>query len=488
MAQARWLAFDLGAESGRALLGTIDGGRLTLEEKHRFGNPTGRMRGALHWNLLAQWEHLKQGLRNCAGIRLDGIGVDTWGVDFGLIGRGGQVLGNPYHYRDARTDGVMEQTFARVSRQRIFEATGLQFMQFNSLYQLIALKRASPELLEAAETMLFMPDLFNYLFTGERKSESSIVSTSQMYDPQRRDWATGLMEELGLPLKILPRIVPSGRVIGVLSEDVARECEVEATAVIAPGCHDTASAVAAVPAGNDRDWCYISSGTWSLMGVELDQPLINDNVSRYNYTNEGGVSGMIRLLKNIAGLWLVQECRRQFAQQGREYSYAELTELAQSSGEVPTVINPDHKPFLQPGEMATKIERYCRETKQAVPSEPGQFVRVCLQSLAMTYRRTLEVLEELTGRRMKVIHIVGGGSQNKLLNQMTADACGVPVLAGPVEATAIGNLLVQGMALGQIKSLDELRQIVRQSFDVQRYEPAGQGRWETMYARFRELV
>jgi rhamnulokinase len=487
MAMRRLLAFDLGAESGRALLGTIDGGRLTIEEKHRFGNPTGRMRGHLYWNLLGQWEHLKQGLRNCAGVRLDGIGVDTWGVDFGLIGRGGEVLGNPVHYRDARTEGVMEQTFARLPRERIFQSTGIQFMQLNSLYQLIAMQRTEPEVLKAAETLLFMPDLFNYLFTGERKSEFSIATTSQMYDPVRRDWAISMLEELGLPVGVLPTVVPSGTIIGPLSHEVAEECGVEAMPVIAPGCHDTASAVAAVPS-ESADSCYISSGTWSLMGVELDQPLINEKTLGYNCTNEGGVGGTFRLLKNIAGLWLVQECRRQFAQQGKEFSYAELTAAAEQAGDVPALLDPDHKPFLAPGEMATKIERYCRETNQPVPVRPGEFVRACLQSLALTYRKTMEMLQDILGRRIGVIHIVGGGSQNTLLNQMTADACGVPVVAGPVEATAIGNILVQAMALGDVKSLDELRAIVRQSFDVQRYEPARGGKWDQMYARFRELA
>src|SRR5439155_15958048 len=326
-------AFDLGAESGRAMLGTLADGKLSLEEKHRFANPMGRMNGHLFWNLLAQWEELKTGLKKTsASIQgsLSGIGVDTWGVDFGLIGRDGQVLGNPYMYRDSRTDGVYERTLEKLGRQKIFDTTGIQFMQLNSLYQLVAMHESRSPALEAAETLLFMPDLFNYLFSGERKSEFSIATTSQMYDPQRRAWAIEMLKELGLPTKILPAIVASGTILGQLRSDVAVECGARIAPIIATACHDTGSAVAAVPAQGDG-WCYISSGTWSLMGVELPEPIINAKSLRYNYTNEGGVGGMIRFLKNIMGLWLVQECRREFAAQGKEYDYPTLTQLAKSA-------------------------------------------------------------------------------------------------------------------------------------------------------------
>ena len=488
MAGRNFLAFDLGAESGRAVLGTLENGRLALQEKHRFANPTGRMNGHLHWNLLAQWEELKTGLKNCAGgVPISGTGVDTWGVDFGLIGRVGNVLGNPYHYRDSRTDGMMERTFAKVPREKVFEATGIQFMQLNTLYQLMAMREASSQALDIAETLLFMPDLFNFLFTGVRKAEFSIASTSQMYDPRKRDWARPMLEQLGIPTRILPQIIPSGTILGALSKDVADECGVGPIPVIATAGHDTASAVAAVPAAPGESWCYISSGTWSLMGVELDEPVINEKSLRYNYTNEGGVGGTIRFLKNIMGLWLVQECRRHFKKEGYDHSYAELTQMAGRAKGFAALIDPDHAPFLSPGEMPLKIDRFCELSKQPKPTNRGDYVRTCLDSLALTYRRTLEGLEDVLGRRIDTIHIVGGGTQNELLSQMTADACNRAVITGPVEATAIGNILVQAMATGDVKSLADARTIVRQSFDVKRYEPRETKKWDEAYGRFRSL-
>jgi rhamnulokinase len=486
MPEQNFLAFDLGAESGRALLGHLNGGVLTLEEKHRFANPCGKINGHLHWNLLAQWEELKTGLKK-AGARLDGIGVDTWGVDFGLVGRDGSILGNPYMYRDSRTDGMMDLAFKKVPREKVFEHTGIQFMQLNTLFQLFAMAHAKSPILDVAQTLLFMPDLFNYLFTGQRKSEFSIATTSQMYDPRKKRWATEMLEQLGIPTKILPEIIPSATVIGPLSKDVADECEVAQVPVIAPGCHDTASAVAAVPAQGEG-WCYISSGTWSLMGVEIDEPIINDKSLKYNYTNEGGVGGKIRLLKNIMGLWLVQECRRQFAKDGYEHSYAELTQMAERAAGFGAVIDPDHGPFLAPGDMPGKIERFCKQTKQPPPTTRGDFIRTCLDSLALTYRKTLEGLEDILGKKITTIHIVGGGSQNLLLNQMTADACGRTVVAGPVEGTAIGNILAQAMATGSVKSLADARQVVRASFDVKRYEPREPAKWEQAYAQYRSVI
>jgi sugar (pentulose or hexulose) kinase len=497
MAAHNFLAFDLGAESGRAVLGTLDSGRLELEEKHRFPNPTGRMNGRLQWNLLGQWEELKTGLRKSADTHgggrasLSGIGVDTWGVDFGLVNGDGDVVSNPFHYRDGWTDGVMERAFQTVGREEIFEHTGVQFMQLNSLYQLLALREHKPQTLSCARTLLFVPDLFNYLFTGERKSEFSIATTSQMYDPRKAAWATEMLRKLDLPVQIFPDVVPSGTVIGPLRRDVAEECNVGRVPVIAPGCHDTASAVAAVPAESGpmpADWCYISSGTWSLMGVELNRPLINEKSLAYNYTNEGGIGGTIRFLKNIMGLWLVQECRRQWVKEGNDHGYSELAQMAQRAKPFGAVIDPDHKPFLSPGDMPAKIERFCRDTKQRPPTSRGEFVRVCLEGLALTYRKTLEGLEDVLGRRINRIHVVGGGSKNELLNQMTADACEREVVAGPVEATAIGNILVQAMATGDVKSLSDARAIVRASFDVKHYQPQQARQWTEAYARYREVL
>ena len=490
MAASTFLAFDLGAESGRAMLGTLAGGKLSLEDKHRFANPCGKMNGRLCWDLLGQWQELKTGLRKAAaGLTkpLDGIGVDTWGVDFGFVGRDGQILGNPSMYRDSRTDGIIERTCNRVPRREIFEATGLQFLQFNSLFQLVAMRETDSPLLDMAEAILFMPDLFNYLFTGKKANEFSIVSTSQMYDPRKKAWAIDLLKKLDIPAKMLGKIIPSGTVLGPLSKDVAEECGVGAVPVIAPGTHDTASAVAAVPA-EGNDWCYISSGTWSLMGVELDEPVINDKCIQYNYTNEGGVEGKIRLLKNIMGMWPLQECRRQWAREGKEYTYAQLTKMASEAGSFAALLNLDYHPFLSPGDMPNKIEQFCRETKQKPPAGHPQVVRAILESLALSYRKTLEGLEDIVGRKIAVIHIVGGGAQNELLNQMTADACGRAVVAGPFEATAMGNLLTQAMAVGQCGGLAELRKIVRASFDVKRYEPRDTSRWDASYARYRELL
>jgi sugar (pentulose or hexulose) kinase len=490
MASRNLLAFDLGAESGRALLGRFDGKRLTLEEKHRFANPNGRLNGHLHWNFLAQWEELKAGLRksSAGGTTIDAIGVDTWGVDFGFLDRNGDLLTNPYMYRDAQTDGMLEKAFAKVPRAQIFEATGIQFMQLNSLYQVMALAERKSPLLEMAQTMLFVPDLFNYFFTGEKAAEFSIATTSQMYDPRRRAWATGMLEKLGLPTHFLPKIVPSGTRLGNLRTDVAEECGASrAIPVIAPGCHDTASAVAAVPASG-TDWCYISSGTWSLMGVEIPQPIINEKSLALNYTNEGGVAGDIRFLKNIMGLWLVQECRRQWLKDGQEFNYAQLTQMAGAARPFAALIDPDHKPFLSPGQMPQKIAEFCAKTGQSAPASTGEVVRTCLESLALTYRKTIEGLEQVLGRKIGVIHIVGGGTQNELLNQMTADACNRPVVAGPVEATAIGNMLVTAIALGDIANLEQGRCVVRDSFDVKRYEPKNSQAWDDAFGRYQKVL
>jgi rhamnulokinase len=494
MAERKFLAFDLGAESGRAMVGTLAHGRIALEERHRFANPNGRINGHHHWNILAQWEELKTGLRKAAasiGSRpFAGIGVDTWGVDYGLLDRNGELLGNPYMYRDPRTDGMMERMFARVPKEEIFKATGIQFMQLNTLVQLFAAAEARSGVLAAAETMLFIPDLFHFLFTGVKKVEFSITTTSQMYDPVRKDWARSVVERLGIPTKMLGEIVPAGTMLGNVRADVAEECGVGSMLeipVIAPASHDTASAVAAVPAESE-DWCYISSGTWSLMGVELPSPVINDKTLKYNYTNEGGVGGSIRLLKNIMGMWPIQECRRHWQKEGREHSYAELQQMARAAKPFVALVNLDHPPILKPGDMPAKVEQYCRLSKQTVPDGPGEVVRSLLESLALMYRRTLEGLEDILGRKIKVIHIVGGGCQNELLNQMTADACGRAVLCGPVEATAAGNVLTQAIATGDVKDLDQIRSIIRSSFEVKKFEPRDTATWDRAYARFNEIA
>jgi rhamnulokinase len=495
MPVSKFLAFDLGAESGRAVLGTLSDRRLTLEEKHRFSNPNGKMNGRLQWNILTQWEELKTGLRNAApDVRgaggLSGIGVDTWGVDVGFLSKSGEILGNPTYYRDPCTTTIMERVFKRYSRDKIFQATGIQFMNINTLFQLAAMRERNSQVLDTAETMLFMPDLFNFLFCGSRKAEISIASTSQMFDPRKKAWATEMLTALDIPTRMLPEIIPSGSVVGRLLPEIAAEFGVGPAPVIAPACHDTASAVAAVPVDSSlgHDWCYISSGTWSLLGVELDEPILTDKALKYNTTNEMGVGNKVRFLKNIMGLWLVQECRRHFQRMGHDHSYAELTSMASRATPFGPLVDPNHNPFAVPGDMIDKIDKFCAQTGQRSPGSRGEYIRTCLESLALKYRNTIEGLEDILGRKFKVIHIVGGGTQNELLNQLTASACGRTVIAGPVEATAIGNILVQAMAVNEIHSLADARAIVRESFDVKTYHPEDPKKWDAAYERFLNML
>jgi rhamnulokinase len=468
-----YLAFDLGAESGRAMLGTLDGGRLALEELHRFPNTPVRVFDSLYWDTLRLWHEIQRGLAIAGRERklvLDGIGIDTWGVDFALLGADAALADNPRHYRDARTNGVMERVFDIVPRAEVFAQTGIQFMQFNSLYQLYALKLAGSPALDQARTLLFMPDLLNYWLTGVARAELTIASTSQFYDPRRKTWAVDLFERLGLPTHVLPEIVSPGTLLGPLLGPVAEQAGLCAVPVYATGCHDTASAVAAVPA-EGSNWCYISSGTWSLMGAELDHPIINDQVLAQNLTNEIGAAGKVRFLKNIAGLWLLQECRRAWALDGAEFTYDELVRLAGGAQPFRSVIDPDA--FLEPGDIPRKIVEHCRDTGQTPPETPGEFTRTILESLARRYKQVLESLESLAGRRFDVIHIVGGGSRNALLNQLVADATKRTVIAGPSEATAIGNVLIQAIGAGELSGLDEARAVVRRSFGVEAYHNIG---------------
>ncbi len=469
---SRYLAFDLGAESGRAMLGTLDAGRLAVEEVHRFSNTPVRVFDALYWDTLRLWHEIQRGLAIAGRERklaLDGIGIDTWGVDFALLGGDGALADNPRHYRDARTHGVMPKVFAIVPRAEVFAQTGIQFMQINSLYQFYALKLAGSPALARAHKLLFMPDLLNYWLTGVARAEVTIASTSQFYDPRRKAWATDLLERLGLPTHILPEIVAPGTRLGPLLDSVAEAAGLGAVPVYATGCHDTASAVAAVPA-EGSNWCYISSGTWSLMGAELDQPIIDEQVLEQNLTNEIGVAGKVRFLKNIAGLWLLQECRRAWALEGAEFTYDELVRLAGCAQPFRASIDPDA--FLEPGDMPRKIAERCRASGQAPPQTPGEFTRTILESLARRYRQVLESLETLAGRRFDAIHIVGGGSRNRLLNQLVANATGRTVIAGPSEATAIGNVLTQAIGAGELSGLAEAREVVRRSFAVEMYRPA----------------
>jgi rhamnulokinase len=487
-ALTKLLAFDLGAESGRGVLSLLEGKKLHLEVINRFPNGPVRTLDSLHWDVLRLYEDMLQTLRLCAAGygNLDGLGVDTWGVDFALLGRGGTLLGNPRHYRDPHTEGVLERAFARVPREEIFRRTGIQFMRFNTLFQLLALQEARSPLLDMAETLLFMPDLFHYYFTGIKVNEYTDASTSQMLDPATRGWAYDLVGAFGLPTQILGTIVAPGTVLGPLRASVAAQTGINPAPVIAPASHDTAAAIAAVPASSES-WAYISSGTWSLMGVELPAPLVTEQALAANYTNEGGVGGTIRFLKNIMGLWLVQECRRAWERAGQSYGYDELTRLAEAAPPFVSVVDPDDAAFLLPPNMPAALAAFCRRTGQPVPEGPGATVRCALEGLALCYRYVLERLEQLTGRRLDVIHVVGGGSRNALLNQLTADACNRPVLAGPVEATAVGNVLVQALGLGVLHSLAEAREVVRHSFEVRTFTPRDPDAWYKPYERFLTL-
>ena len=487
MAQtAKFAAVDFGAESGRVVVGLFDGQRIELDEVHRFPNGPVQVVDSLHWDVLRLFAEAKDGLAAAAkkhGSEIEGIGVDTWGVDFGLMGRDNVLLGNPYHYRDSRTDGMMEEAFKRVSKDEIFEHTGIQFIKLNTIYQLLAMVLGKSRLLDAAQRLLMMPDLFNFLFTGRQTSEFSIATTSQLYDPRSGCWSKALCDKLGIPHRIFADVIQPGDEVGALLPHVAEEVGLPNACVIAPGCHDTASAVAAVPAkGNEH--AYISSGTWSLMGAEIAEPIINAQALAGNFTNEGGVCGTYRFLKNIMGLWLVQECRRQWAREGEELSYSEIAQIAAAAEPFRSLVEPDYEEFMGIGDMPAMLRSFCEKTGQPAPQTKGQFVRCALESLAMKYRWTLEKLDELRGIRHSPVHIVGGGSQNKLLCQFTADATQRPVVTGPVEATAVGNVLLQALNRGHVASLQEAREVVRNSFGVETYEPGAAGEWDDAYTRY----
>jgi rhamnulokinase len=479
------LALDLGAESGRGLIGSFDGDRLALEVVHRFPNGGVATLDTLHWDVLGLWREMLATLRKAEAEHgpLASVGVDTWGVDFALLGKDGTLLGNPRHYRDPHTENIMDAAFAKVPRADIFRQTGIQFMRFNSLFQLLALMRDRAPVLDVAETMLFIPDLFHYWMTGIKVNEYTDASTSQMIDPGSRTWARDLIRSFGIPEKILGSLIQPGTLLGPLRPSVASIAGVASIPVIAPATHDTAAAVAAVPAQGES-WAYISSGTWSLMGIETKTPLTDERALKVNFTNEGGVGGTIRLLKNIMGLWLVQECRRAWERTGVTYDYAALMKMAEAAKPFASIVNPDDASFILPASMPAAIAEYCKKTVQTVPEEPGDVVRCALESLALRYRWVLERLEELAGKKLDTIHIVGGGCQNTLLCQLAADACNRPVIAGPVEATAIGNVLVQALGLGLLGSLAEGRAVVRRSFEVRTYEPQHSERWAEPYQRF----
>ncbi|MDZ7288673.1 MAG: rhamnulokinase [candidate division KSB1 bacterium] len=488
MATHHYIACDLGAESGRVMLGTLANERLTLEEIHRFSNGPVSISASLRWDMLRIFEELKTGLRKVAarGISVSSLSCDSWGVDYVLLQGNEPMLTAPFHYRDSRTDGGLERAFAIVPADEIFAETGIQFMSINTLYQLHSDLQQRPVILNAAERFLTIGDYFNFLFSGVGKIEESLASTTQLYNPQQRNWSQQLIRKFGFPEKIFPEIVPSGTKLGPLLPAIAAETKLSGVEVVAGCSHDTGAAVAAVPAEGDN-WAYLSSGTWSLLGIESPVPIINAKSREYNFTNEVGFGGSIRFLKNITGLWIVQECRRAWAKTDQEYSYDQLAHLAEAAAPLQAILDLTDERFSKPGEMPQKIAAYCRETNQSVPTTPGAIVRCVLESLALLYRQRLDQLEELTGRKLTTLHIVGGGSKNLLLNQLSASATGRTVLAGPVECTAIGNVLIQAIALGHVASLASARRIVRDSFPLVRYEPQETELWEQAYRRFLAL-
>ena len=481
-----FLAFDLGAESGRAIVGHLRGGALALDEIRRFPNGPIRQNGSLYWDVLRLWSEITQALHAASDLRLASVGVDGWGVDYALIGERGNLLENPYHYRDVRNEGMMDAVFERVSRERIYAVTGIQFLQINTLFQFYAACRLTPRVVDAAHALVTVPDLFNYWLGGRLCAEYTIATTTQFVDARTRTWARRLLDEIGLPTQLLAEIVQPGTTIGALRKDIA--APLAGTPVVAPACHDTGSAVAAVAAGGTA--AFLSSGTWSLLGTEIDAPVITAQARDLNFTNEGGVGGTIRLLKNIGGLWLLQACRRTWTAGGA--GSAEYDELMAAAADdrlaFTSLVDPDHHAFLNPLDMPAEIAAFCRHTAQPEPADPPAFVRAILESLALKYRVVLEQLETLTGRRIEEIRVVGGGARNRLLNQFTADATGRTVVAGPIEATALGNIGLQMIATGAVGSIAEMRAVIERSFPVERYVPSNTDRWDAEYRRFVDYV
>ena len=479
------LAIDLGASGGRVVSGSFDGRLLELEDIHRFENGPVGLGGELVWDLVRLWQEVVVGLRAAAarhGNAVQSVGADTWGVDFSFLSADDALLANPVCYRDARTRGMLAAAEAIVPREEIFAATGLQFMEINSLYQLLALKRRHPTVLAAADRLLMIPDLVHWLLCGERSNERTNATTTQCFDPTRRDWAFDLLERLGLPRHVFGPIIEPGADLGLLRPDVRAETGLSGVRVVVPGTHDTASAVAAVPApeppSSRPDWCYVSLGTWALVGAELDRPLVTPACLARNFTNEGGVGGTTRLLKNVCGLWLVQQCRASWLRNGQAWSWEQLTAVAAEAPPLVTLVDPNHPSLVAPADMPEAIRQLARTSGQPLPETTGAVIRAALESVAAAIRGTLVELDGLLGRRVERVHVVGGGVQNRLMCQMIADATNRPVVAGPVEATAIGNLLVQLVATSGTVDLRAVRSIVRDSFELAHYQPRDAARWD----------
>lgn len=484
------LAVDFGASSGRVMLGGFDGKAFSMEELHRFFNDPVFLGNTMYWDVLRLFHEVKQGMIKSKPFgQVSGIGVDTWGVDFGLLHKSGRLLDNPVHYRDSRTSGMTEESFKLVNKDWFYRLTGNQFMDINTAFQLMAVKKYSPELLEQADALLLMPDLFQYFLSGEKVSECSIASTTQLLNMKEKVWAEELMQKLGIPSRIFRPVVSPATKTGTLRNSLIEELGVHDMSVISVAGHDTQSAMAAIPAKED-DFLFISCGTWSLFGTELKEPVINDKSMHFNLTNEIGMEGRYAFLKNIIGLWLVQESRRQWMREGKEYGFGDLEQMAKRVKSLQSLINPDAPEFVSAGNMPERIREFCRKTGQPVPETEGEIVCCINQSLALTYRKTMEEIRECTGKNYKCIHIIGGGAQSAMLCQMTANACGIPVMAGPVEATVYGNIMAQYMAQGEVRDLGEARQILRDSVSPTVYEPDFENKtmWDEAYGRYNKIA
>lgn len=479
----KYLAFDLGASSGRAILGCFDGNKITLEEKHRFTNGPVEANGRLYWNILGLFNELKAGLTKCGDAA--SFGIDTWGVDYGIINANNALASLPVHYRDSRTDGMMELADRLADNRAIYDSTGIAFMKFNTLYQLLAAERAGE--LPRGGRLLFMPDLLCWMLTGQAGCEYTIASTSQLLNAAGRCWDSALISRLGLPQELFLPIEQSGTLRGILSEEIASETGIGRMKAVAVAGHDTASAVAAVPSPNET-YAYLSSGTWSLMGFLSKTPVISSKSLQWNYTNEGGADGNYRILKNIMGLWIMQECLREWKHREPALNFVELVNLAEKEAPLVSFIDPDDEVFFAPGDMAGRVREYCKRTGQPVPESIGAVVRCVLQSLALKYRWAMGCIAVLSGKAPVALHIVGGGSQNRMLNRFTANALGIPVICGPVEATAIGNLMVQAKALGDVSGFSQIREVVRASFELQEILPEDKAQWDDACGRFLKLT
>lgn len=482
-----FIAFDFGAESGRCILGSLNNNKISLREISRF--PTGMMTVGehFHWNIFRLYEEMKKSLKICAAekINIESMALDTWGVDYSLLASDGSILSVPYAYRDPRTNGAMESLFKIIPREKIYELTGIQFLQLNTLFQLHAQKKEKSPLLDVASDLLFMPDTFNYLFTGIKKSEFTFATTSQLYNPVRKNWDPEIFKALGINIDIMQDIVKPGTVLGDLSGRICKETGIDHMLVTAVASHDTGSAIVSIPA-EDENFAYISSGTWSLMGIETHEPIISDKSLKYNFTNEGGAEGTFRFLKNIMGLWLVQECKHAWA--SKNYTYPQLVEIAQEAEPFKCLIDPDANDFLNPENMPEAIRDYCKKTGQPVPDSDAQIVRCVFESLALKYREVMDQLKELAVKPINKLHIIGGGTQNELLCQYAANATGVQVITGPAEATATGNIMMQALALGYVKSLPEIRKIIKNSFDYKTYQPQKTADWNNAYQKFLSIL